>query len=101
MEIQRSGIKPDRVIIVSDNEVNTGNMWYGIQPVEKLADDTRKKVGKDFWCHGIDLMGYGTQQFKGPKTNIIAGWSEKVLDFIGLAEEGTGNLVKRISDYEW
>lgn len=102
LEIQRSDIKPDRVIIVSDNEVNTGgNMWYGMQPVKKLADDTRKKVGKDFWCHGIDLMGYGTQQFKGPKTNIIAGWSEKVLDFIGLAEEGSGNLVKRISGYEW
>ena len=43
----------------------------------------------------------GTQQFKGPKTNIIAGWSEKVLDFIGLAEEGAGNIVNRISGYEW
>jgi hypothetical protein len=46
------------------------------------------------------LAGYGTQQFFGGKTNIIAGWSEKILDFILLAEEGTGSLIKRIERYD-
>jgi hypothetical protein len=49
----------------------------------------------------VDLQGYGTQQFHGKKTNIIAGWSEKIFDFILLAEEGEGNLEKRIKEYVW
>ena len=46
-------------------------------------------------------MGYGTQQFAGPKTNIIAGWSEKIFDFILLAEQGEGTLEKTIENYTW
>jgi hypothetical protein len=46
-------------------------------------------------------MGYGTQQFAGPKTNIVAGWSEKVFDFIVLAEQGEGGLEKTIAAYRW
>jgi len=47
-----------------------------------------------------DLQGYGTQQFFGRKFNLIAGWSEDVLSFIGLAERGIGSLVKTIEEYE-
>ena len=46
-------------------------------------------------------MGYGTQQFAGPKTNIIAGWSEKVLNFILLAEQGGESLEQAIAAYAW
>ena len=48
------------------------------------------------WVHAVDLQGYGTQQFIDGKTNIIAGWSEKVLEFILLAENGVDLLIKRI-----
>lgn len=37
----------------------------------------------------------------GSKTNIIAGWSEKVLDFILLAEQGEGTLEKTIEQYTY
>lgn len=49
----------------------------------------------------LEGQGYGTQQFHGPKTNIIAGWSEKIFDFILLAEQGEGSLEKRIEEYSW
>ena len=65
------------------------------------ADEYRRISGNDIWVHGIDLQGYGTQQFHGKKTNIIAGWSEKVLDFILLAERGEDTLIQRISNYHW
>ena len=97
-------INCDRVIVISDNECNTyGRSWSGhsIPTVQSLADDYRRKTGNDIWVHAIDLQGYGTQQFAGPKTNLIAGWSEKVFDFINLAEQGEGTLRKRISDYKW
>ena len=90
-------VKADRVIIVSDNECNSS--YRGT--VQSFADAYRRQSGRNIWVHAVDLMGYGTQQFAGPRTNIIAGWSEKVFDFIQLAEEGTGSLTERISEYNW
>lgn len=90
--------KADRVIIVSDNECNGGG--YNT-PVQTLADKYRWKSGNDIWVHAIDLMGYGTQQFCGAKTNIVAGWSERVFEFIKLAEQGEGSLEKAIEQYTY
>ncbi len=93
-------IKADRVIILSDNECNScDGWWYSRKPVQSIADEYRKASGNDIWVHAIDLQGYGTQQFHGAKTNIIAGWSEKVFDFIKIAEQGEGTLEKSIEQY--
>lgn len=89
-------VKADRIIIISDNQCNGG---YWNKPVQALADEYRRQTGNDIWVHAIDLQGYGTQQFHGDKTNIIAGWSEKVLNFILLAEQGEGSLEQTIASY--
>lgn len=95
-------IKADRIIILSDNECNGGGWWDGQgKVIQSYADQYRKITGNDIWVHAIDLQGYGTQQFHGKHTNIIAGWSEKVFDFIKLAELGEGALEKTISEYTW
>lgn len=91
-------VNADRVIIISDIECNS-SVWHS--PVQSIADQYRRASGNDIWVHAIDLMGYGTQQFYGKKTNIIAGWSEKVFDFIRLAEQGEGDLEKTIAAYRW
>lgn len=95
-EIIENRINADRLIILSDNECNRG-----VETIQTLADKYRRQINPDFWVHAIDLQGYGTQQFHGPKTNLITGWSEKVLQFILLAEEGEDSLMKRIANYEW
>ncbi len=87
----------DRVLILSDTECKSG--WC--RPVQAQADAYRRRTGRDIWVHAIDLQGYGTQQFYGRKNNFIAGWSEKVFEFISLAEQGTGSLVKTIEAYNW
>ena len=92
-------IKADRIIILSDNECN--GWGWGSKTIQSYADRYRRMTGNDIWVHAIDLQGYGTQQFCGPKTNIIAGWSEKVFDFIKLAEQGESTLEKTISEYIW
>lgn len=97
LEMMRKNVQADRVIILSDDECNSS--WR--QPVQVLADRYRRETGNDIWVHAIDLEGYGTQQFHGSKTNVIAGWSEKVFDFILLAEQGEGTLEKKITDYTW
>lgn len=94
-------VEADRIIILSDNECNATSTWGNRKPVQVLADEYREKSGRDIWVHAVDLEGYGTQQFHGPKTNIIAGWSERALDFIRLAEQGEGSLMASIEAYEW
>lgn len=103
-EIIDNKIKADRMIMISDNEINSsyinGSFWHcSDKTCQSLADIYRNTINKDFWVHAIDLQGYGTQQFIGNKTNIIAGWSEKVLEFVNLAEEGIDTQVKRIENY--
>ena len=93
-------LTPDRVIRISDNQCNTTS-WPRGKTVQDLADEYRRLSGNDVWVHAIDLMGYGTQQFTGPRTNIIAGWSEKVFDFILLAEQGLGSLEDTVAHYTW
>ena len=85
----------DRVIYFSDNECNCGLLGT----VQEMADEYRNKYNPDFWVHGVDLQGYGTQQFCGKRFNVIAGWSESVLSFISLAESGVSTLVSAIEAF--
>lgn len=94
-------VQADRIIILSDAMCNAGVTFWNRKTVQSCAEEYRRETGNDIWVHAIDLQGYGTQQFHGPKTNIIAGWSEKVFDFILLAEQGEGTLEKAIADYRW
>lgn len=97
--LMESGFDADRVVVLSDNEVN-GRSWrtcdYGYRTIQGKLDQYRARVGHDVWCHAIDLQGYGTQQFTGAKVNILGGWSEQVLRFVALAEQGLGGLVDQI-----
>ena len=89
----------DRIIYFSDNECNSS--WNGLyKTVQGQANKYRRKYNPNFWVHGVDLQGYGTQQFCGERFNLIAGWSDTVLPFINMAEKGFGTLVKTIEAYE-
>ena len=92
-------IQADRLIILSDNEINSG--WGGgyVRTCQSLADTYRKQVNPNLWVHAVDLQGYGTQQFIGGKTNIVAGWSERLLEFMNLAEQGIDTQVDYIANY--
>lgn len=92
-------IYADRLIMISDNEINTGWLGGWGRTCQSLADEYRRKVNPNLWVHAIDLQGYGTQQFIGGKTDIIAGWSERVLEFITLVEQGMASQVVTIETY--
>ena len=109
-------IVADRIITLSDNECNytfksDEDDWHNILPpyysyrhsndtVQSIVKKYRERVNPNFWVHAIDLQGYGTQQFIGERTNVIAGWSEKIFEFITLAEQGIDTLEKRIENYK-
>lgn len=95
------GFDADRIIVLSDNEVNS--CYWGKdnkKVIQSKLDEYRRRVGHDVWCHAIDLQGYGTSQFIGPKVNIMAGWSEQVLRFVSMTEKGTGSLIDEILSLE-
>ena len=94
----------DRVIYLSDNECNnafsTDTYYrYGVA-IQEYINTYRKQYNENLWVHAIDLQGYGTQQFNGARTNIIAGWHDDVLKFISLAENGMDTLVEYIAQLE-
>ena len=93
----KSGFDADRVIVLSDNEVNSGFWRSGVKTIQHKLDEYRRKVGHDVWCHAIDLQGYGTSQFVGPKVNVMAGWSESVLRFVSMAEQGFDGIVDYVN----
>ena len=97
MKVDKSKhFKPfDRVIYFSDNECNRGLETT----IQGLVDKYRSKYNKDFWVHGVDLQGYGIQQFCGAHFNLIAGWGDHVLSFINLAEAGMGSMIKEVESY--
>lgn len=103
----------DRIIVLSDNECNywisaAQNSIYSYyrcssndgSTVQTVVNQYRREVNPNFWVHAVDLQGYGTQQFIGKNTNIITGWSEKIFEFILMAEQGEGSLIKRIQNYK-
>ncbi|HEX9059747.1 MAG TPA: TROVE domain-containing protein [Clostridia bacterium] len=92
----------DRIILLSDNEINCGYAYHrgnGPMACQGLVDEYKSKINPDVWVHAIDLQGYGTQQFSGRNVNIIAGWNEKILEFIPAAELGVDTLINKISGY--
>jgi hypothetical protein len=87
-------IKVDRMIILSDMQVYGG---YHDQQIQGLFERYRKEINPDCWLHSIDLAGYGTTPIVSGKTNLITGWSDKVLNYISAVEQGADSMIKDIS----
>lgn len=89
-------IKVDRIIILSDSEVNCGK-----SVIQEQVNTYRERVNKNVFVHAIDLQGYGTTQFNlmDKRNCFLAGWSEKVLSFIDLFENGDETLLDKIEQY--
>lgn len=96
-------IKVDRIIVFSDMQAYDHSLGYGRNvesEVENKLAQYRKEVNPDVWVHSIDLSGEGTVKAKGPKVNLIAGWSERIFEFIVLSEGSEGNIIDRIANYQ-
>lgn len=86
----------DRIVVLSDNQVNSS-----LRSAQSTLERYRHEINPSVWIHAIDMMGYGNQQFTGLKVNIITGWSDKVLDFIRMAEQGSASMVQTIEAYAY
>lgn len=88
-------IYADRVLLFSDMEIN--RTYSG--DCQRAVDTYRELFNPNLWVHAIDLQGYGTTQFYGKNTNVLAGWSERLLEYILTTEQGISTQVEAIENY--
>jgi hypothetical protein len=96
----KNKIYVDRIIVFSDMQTYGDSYDYQSKSCQKLLTEYRAKVNPDAWMHSIDLQGYGQTKFMGNKVNLIAGWSDKVLQFIKMTENMEGDLLDTVMNYE-
>lgn len=89
---EKSGKKYKRIIILSDNE-----SWNEYD-VQSIYNEYRKF--NDCFVYAIDIQGYGTKDVAGEKVEHLAGFSERIFDFIGVKERGVDTLLRYVEDYK-
>ena len=92
--------KVDRILIFSDMQAYGDDIYsYANDDCQGWTNKYRTKVPQ-LWVHSVDLAGHGTTKVCGNKVNLITGWSDKVLNFIHVVEEGGADLIKTIEEYQ-
>lgn len=92
--------KVDRILIFSDMQAYTETWGYPCKNNCQSWVANYKKQVSNLWVHSIDLAGYGTSKIAVDNVNLIAGWSDKILDFIYQVEAGGKDLIDTINDYQ-
>lgn len=87
----------NRIIIISDDESWQDSAWGGHGTNTSLTN-YKKVTGEDPYIFCLDVAGYGTKDINAPKVKHIAGWSDKIFDFINAYEKGDA-LIKYIEDF--
>lgn len=83
----------DRIFILSDNE-----SWAdGFNGVQGAYNQFKQITGSDPFIYAIDIEGYGTSDISSEKVTHLTGWSDKLLQFVGIKEKGV-DVVKWIEN---
>ena len=96
-------IKADRIMLFSDMQLysDTG-FWERHDSFATLWKKYKKSINPKAKLYSFDLAGYGQstipQDEKG--TYLLAGWSEKVFDFVRAMEEDPAIAVKTIKEMD-
>jgi len=97
--LRERGTRVDRIVLLSDMQCyDAESRWGG----ESLAEELRKyrsSVNPGVYVYSVDLAGYGTSQFPTDDRRIalLAGWSERFLEFVPLFEADAIQAIDRIS----
>lgn len=96
----------DRILIFSDMQCygpeNRWSYWGNVtQSLQAQLKRYKRLINPNVYLYSFDLVGYGTLQFPENESNIclLAGWSDRVFDFIKSYEEFDKGLIDRIENY--
>lgn len=90
--------KYDRVIILSDMQGYTVSGYWngGGGHFKQSIGQYKNKFKAHPFIYSFDLAGYGTLQLHESKTFLLAGFSDKVFDIMGLLEKDPDALLNEI-----
>jgi hypothetical protein len=74
--------------------------WVGYEGPGSDFTAYKKKYGATPHVYSIDLAGYGTLQFPEKQVYCLAGFSEKIFDFMKILEQDRSALIKKINSIE-
>lgn len=92
---QTANRKYDRIIILSDMQG-----WVGYDAPTSALEEYKKRTGANPHIFSFDLNGYGTLMFPQNQVYAVAGFSEKILDVMGMLEEDRSALIRKIESVE-
>lgn len=89
----------DRIVLISDMQCYDSTGWRGN---DSVRDRWRQyvKTHPNSYLYHLDLAAYGTSQTASNDRNVVMlnGWSDKVLDYMTLAEN-RGRMLEEIRKY--
>lgn len=91
--LRESGFDPDRVIALSDGEINSGDG----RTLTRLTGEWARELGHPIATIGWDLAGYGTTQVTGPDAMMLCGFSDSALRFVADADAGFDAMADEVS----
>lgn len=91
----------DRIIVLSDLQCYTDSV-FGSPVLATVLPEYRARVNSAVKVISIDLQGYPTAALPSDEPNValLAGWSERLFDFIEAFEQGEATADTLISRYE-
>lgn len=94
--LEKNDYVPDRILLFSDMQVySEGYMSSVVESVNRyLAKNKTTKF------YSFDLAGYGTaiQPAQKQRVFLFSGWSEKMLEYIAMAEKEPFNILQEIKE---
>ncbi len=97
--LRERGIRVDRIVLLSDMQCyDSASVWGGGSLAEELRR-YRSQVNPEVFLYSVDLAGYGTSQFPQDERRValLAGWSERFLEFVPLFEADATQAIDRIA----
>lgn len=84
----KSGRKYDRIIILSDYEVNRGNTYATYQKYVNTLGNP--------YIYSVDMAAYGTTQLVGPKVHYLYGYGTNLYDQMKIVEFNAAEIIDTI-----
>jgi hypothetical protein len=91
----------DRIILFTDEQCYDSVSYWGNHSLAQLLKEYKRKVNPHVYTYIVNLAGYSTVQFPKdePRTALIAGWSERIFNFITLYENLEASAAEAIEHY--
>jgi hypothetical protein len=92
--LDKNDYVPDRILLFSDMQVYSENLSDVVHSVNRYLSQHQTKF------YSFDLAGYGTsiQPAQKQRVFLFSGWSEKMLEYIAMAEKEPFNILQEIKE---